>query len=247
MRIYPGEHIDVANSEPIELELQVDAAPASVTVTCDGTETVIELDDGAFTLPTYDAPTSLSIGWTGCPAPVTCDVIDRFYFPADALIWYDGGRDGFERMDERERFMARQAATEVFEQNAKRSFVARRGSTVDYGHGELVPLAHDLRTIETDGYAIASGSTARRTRCMDFPQTVEFTYGAGYVPAEVSNAVLTLAAYILRPSNRPIGATGESSDAGYIHFTTAGRDGATAIPEVNAAIQQFGAGDRLLW
>ena len=67
------------------------------------------------------------------------------------------------------------------------------------------------------------------------------------MPEAVSRAVLELAAYMLRPSNRPIGATGESTDAGYIHFTTAGRDGATAIPEVNAAIQQFGAGERFLW
>ena len=80
-----------------------------------------------------------------------------------------------------------------------------------------------------------------------FPKWVEYTYGAEEMPAEVSRAVLELAAYTLRPSNRPIGATGESTDAGYIHFTTAGRDGATAIPEVNAAIETFGAGGRLLW
>ena len=67
------------------------------------------------------------------------------------------------------------------------------------------------------------------------------------MPAEVSRAVLELAAFMLRPSNRPVGATGESSDAGYIHFTTAGRDGATSIPEVNAAIEQFGWGRRCVW
>ena len=106
------------------------------------------------------------------------------------------------------------------------------------------------REVLTPGYLQAGYSLIERDgRCgRTFPCEVEFVYGRDEVPAEVSRAVLELAAYTLRPSNRPVGATGESTDAGgYIHFIAAGRDGATAVPEVNAAIEMFGRGEACVW
>lgn len=111
-------------------------------------------------------------------------------------------------------------------------------------------LAHnDVCELLTDGYRLVSDCQVERdgSASRPFPVWVEYLYGRDRMPAQVSRAVLELAAYMLRPTNRPIGATGESTDAGYIHFTTAGRDGATDIPEVNAAIEQFGRGVRYVW
>lgn len=143
--------------------------------------------------------------------------------------------------------MARQAATETFEANAGRSFVRRIGQTTSYGAG-FVELEHvDVSELMTDGVELVSDCQCIVKNARPGMGPIEYVYGLGHVPVPVSHAVLELAAYALRPTNRPIGATGQSTDAGYIHFTTAGRDGATDVPEVNAAIEQFGRSRRCVW
>lgn len=175
-------------------------------------------------------------------------MVSRHYFRLDALKGYGDGQDEFDKLPEETLFQARQAATDVFERNARRSFVARIGRTKDYGRERCVTLEHgDVRELLTEGYELASDCQAVPVACFPRPCWVEYVYGYEELPAQVSRAVLELAAYMLRPSNRPIGATGESTDAGFIRFTTAGQDGATDIPEVNAAIEQFGRGANLVW
>lgn len=142
--------------------------------------------------------------------------------------------------------MARQVATETFEANARRSFTRRLGSTAYYG-AEFVELAHnDVREMMTGCMRLVSDCQCVPSGPVTGVTEIEYVYGLDHVPAPVSRAVLTLAAYILRPTNRPIGATGESTEGGYIHFTTAGRDGATDVPEVNAAIAQYGRSPRCM-
>ena len=254
MKVTPFTTIRVANSEAVSLELDVTAELGTVRLLPRfGEETVLPLDGKAFDWPILAAPNAVTVEWL---APGSNDaafknyveVVERHYFPLDSLKGYGDGRDDFDELSDETLWAARQAATDVFEEAAHRSFMARIGRAKDYGRDGLLAASHDLREILTEGYAQESDSYLKRTTaCGPFPKWVEFVYGAETTPAAVSNAVLELAAYTLRPSNRPIGATGESTDAGYIHFTTAGRDGATAIPEVNAAIQQFGAGERFVW
>lgn len=257
MRIAPDTTAVVANAESVDISLDVSSdvelEKAKVTPRF-GEPSDFTLSDGAFTFPLLDAPNTATVEWyergAGTPAfKCRVSVVSRHYFSLDQLKSYGDGTDDFASMGDDVLAVARQAATEVFEENAHRSFVARIGRTKDYGNGDLLALAHhDVQEILTGGYRQASDSQLARTPgCGPFPKWVEYVYGAETMPAEVSRAVLELAAYTLRPSNRPIGATGESTDAGYIHFTTAGRDGATAIPEVNAAIEQFGAGVHYVW
>ncbi len=253
MKIAPNTTIRIGNSEAVSLELDVTAELAEVKLTPKvGDETVIPLAEGAFDWPEFDAPNLVEIGWYASnseDAAYTCtaEVVSRSYFTLAELEDYDE-RDDFGELADETLWAARQAATDIFEEAAGRSFVKRLGSVTDYGRGLLIAASHDLSEISTSGYAIESDSYIRRTNPYgEFPRTVEYEYGADAMPVAVSRAVLDLAAYMLRPSNRPIGATGESTDAGYIHFTTAGRDGATAIPEVNAVIEQFGAGARFAW
>lgn len=258
MKVYPDTTICVANAEAVSLELDVTPEMGSVRLLPRfGDTVVLPLDNGSFDFPILTAPNSVKVEWLASGSSETADaefemtveVVSRHYFTLDQLKAYGDDRDDFDDLDDEVLDMARRAATEVFEQASGRSFVKRIGRTKDYGRGDLLVLAHhDIQEVTTSGYAQASDSQlTRKYGCGPFPQWVEYVYGAEYMPAEVSRAVLELAAYTLRPSNRPIGATGESTDAGYIHFTTAGRDGATAIPEVNAAIQQFGAGVHYLW
>ena len=257
MKIAPDTTAVVANSESVDISLDassdVELEKARVTPRF-GDPSDFTLSDGAFTFPLLDAPNTATVEWYAPgldSAAFKChvSVVSRHYFSLDQLRGYGDGTDDFESLDDDVLAKARQAATEVFEENAHRSFVGRIGRTKDFGNGDLLMLAHhDVQELLTEGYRQVSDSQlARMPGCGPFPKWVEYVYGAETLPAEVSRAVLELAAYTLRPSNRPIGATGESTDAGYIHFTIAGRDGATAIPEVNAAIDQFGAGVRFVW
>lgn len=245
----------IANSEAVSLSLDVDTPLSQVRlVPRFGGERVLPLVDGAFTFPHIEAPDSVKLEWLDENETKRftsyVEVVSRHYFRLADIRCYGDGQDDFAAMSDDVLCKARQAATEVFEQGANRSFVHRIGRTKDYGRDRLLNLAHnDVYELLTDGYRLVSdcqiepdGSVAQ-----PFPVWVEYLYGADEIPAQVSRAVLELAAYMLRPSNRPVGATGESTDAGYIHFTTAGRDGATDIPEVNAAIEQFGRGERCLW
>ena len=254
MKVMPDTIIRVANAEAVSLELGVDAELGEVRLLPKfGEESVLPLDGNAFDWPILAAPNTVTVEWRAPGSDEaafrnTVEVVSRHYFALDQLRSYGDGRDDFDRLPEETLWAARQAATDVFEEAAHRSFVARVGRVRDYGLEGFLPADHDVREVLTDGYYQASDAyLVRRRPCGPYPRLVEYVYGADYMPAEVSRAVLELAAYTLRPSNRPIGATGESTDAGYIHFTTAGRDGATAIPEVNAAIAMFGAGERFLW
>lgn len=254
MKVAPYTTIRVANSEAVSLELDVSAELGEVRLLPKfGEATVITLDGNAFDWPILAAPNAVTVEWRApgsedAAFKTNVEVVERHYFPLSRLRGYGDGRDDFDLLPDEMLWTARQAATDVFEEAAHRTFTERLGRAKDYGRDGLLAAAHDLREILTEGYAQESDSYLKRTTARGpYPKWVEYTYGAEAMPDAVSAAVLELAAYTLRPSNRPIGATGESTDAGYIHFTTAGRDGATAIPEVNATIQQFGAGERFVW
>lgn len=248
MRVEPDSMLRVAVSEATALSPGGDVDSATVRPRFAEAYDA-HLSDGSLALA-VSAPDFVRIDWkSGGETAFTsyAEVVSRHYFGLDALKGYGDGQDDFGSMPEEALFMARQAATEVFERNARRSFVHRIGRTKDYGRSPLLELEHnDVYELLTDGYLLVSGCQCEGG-AGPFPCWVEYLYGQDFVPVQVSRAVLELAAYMLRPSNRPIGATGESSDAGYIHFTTAGQDGATDIPEVNAAIEQFGAGVRYVW
>ena len=255
MLVAPETTTRIANSEAVSLQLDVDAAPAKARlVPRFGGERVFDLDDGAFEFPAMDAPDSVKVEWLDSEGEKLftsyAEVVSTHYFRLEALKGYGDGQDDFDQLPDEALWQARQAATEVFEQNAHRSFVHRIGRTKDYGKDTVFYLAHnDVYELLTDGYRLISDCQIENDGSVSqpFPVWAEYLYGTDQMPAQVSRAVLELAAYMLRPTNRPIGATGESTDAGYIHFTTAGRDGATDIPEVNAAIEQFGRGVRYVW
>lgn len=252
MLVAPDSTIRVAASETAVLQLEADASIETATLRPRFSEEQgLPVDGNAVTMPALKAPDTARIDWKqGDETLFTTyiEVVSRHYFRLDALKSYGDGQDDFDQLPDDALFQARQAATDVFERNARRSFVARIGRTKDYGRESCVTLDHgDVRKLLTDGYELVSDCQAVAVQCFPRPCWVEYVYGYGEMPAQVSRAVLELAAYMLRPSNRPIGATGESTDAGFIRFTTAGQDGATDIPEVNAAIEQFGRGANLVW
>lgn len=259
MKIKPDTTIRIANAEAVSLELDVDVPITAVRLLPRfGARIDLTLEDQtSFRFPCFADPDSVKIEWLTTSSSKEAafisyaEVVSRHYFSLDQLLDDGPGQDDFSEYSVEVLFAARQAATDVFEQASRRSFVHRVGRTKDYGRDDFIQLDHgDVYELLTSGYVQVSGSQLERDRRYapsPYPKWIEYLYGSDTMPVEVSRAVLSLAAYTLRPSNRPLGATGQSSDAGYIHFTVAGRDGATAIPEVNAAIKQFGRGETYIW
>lgn len=252
MKTAPDTTTRIASSEGVALSVEADQQPTQARlVPRFGEGRVVPLSDGELAFPSMDAPDAVTVEWLDSEGTrlltTYVEVVSRHYFRLDDLRSYGDGQDEFGELQEETLYQARQAATEVFEENAHRSFVHRIGRTKDYRGRPMLELRHnDVYEMLTDGYRLVSDCQAELVAPHALPAWVEYLYGADEVPAQVSRAVLELAAYMLRPANRPIGATGESTDAGYIHFTTAGRDGATDIPEVNAAIEQWGR-RRYVW
>lgn len=257
MHAYPEQTIRISMLEPIALDSPIQGVGRICLKPEIGDELTTTVEKLNETIKAFKAPNKVSLEWIDNDGNVKftsyIEIVSRHYFPLEQLRNYNPNVDGFDDTDvftDDDLFIARQAATDVFEAAAGRSFVHRLGRTKDYGRDNLIHLAHnDVYEIIDAGYVQVSDCQLERGYCPSrvYPCFINYFYGADEMPSEVSRAVLELAAFTLRPSNRPVGATGESSDAGYIHFTTAGRDGATAIPEVNAAIQQFGRGEQFVW
>lgn len=235
MIVTPYTHIRIGNDEQVSLKAVDGAAYVELVPRfADRVESAVE--DGTFEFPHMTAPEVVEVRWLdeekNLLATTCVTVVQRQYFPLEALRSYGDGTDDF---------------SDYSDENAHRSFVLQLGRKKDYGRSDLLTVDHnDVDEVLTPGYVQVSGCQLERSNdnVEPYPRWVDYVYGFDYPPTTVSQAALMLTAYALRPSNRPLGATGESSDAGYIHFTLAGRDGATNIPEVNAVIEQFGAGVR---
>lgn len=261
MKIMPDTTIRISNAEAVTLELDVDARLSAARLLPRlGAGLEIKLEGNAFAFPAFAAPDALTIEWLDASGSNEAayvshaEVVSRHYFSLDALRRYGDGQDDFadeDKYPEARLWAARQSAEEAFEQAAHRAFVERIGTTIDYGRDAFINLKHcDVSRLISSGYELASDCQLDRLPNYfgaRFPRPIEYVYGLANVPAKVAGAVLALAAYSLRPSNVADRATGESSEAGYIHFTLAGIDGATALPEVNATIDQFGRKGVFVW
>lgn len=246
MKLDPNQSARVTPGE--SLTLTKDATSVSI-FPMSGDSQTLGVSDNTISVPLFETPNKLTLKWSDGESEYTTyiELVDYYYFPLEALKNYGDGQDEFSELSEEELFAAREAATEIIERNACRSFVHRVGRTKDFGVVLAPMLDHgDVYELLTDGYKLMADNIVTRLFCKPFPVFIEYKFGYDHLPAEISRAALELAAYMLRPSNRPIGATGESTDAGFIRFTTAGQDGFTDIPEVNAAIQQFGRGQNWL-
>lgn len=69
---------------------------------------------------------------------------------------------------------------------------------------------------------------------------VHFTHGMNFSPPAIARAALLLVRDHAEPSSIPGRATASSIGEQMFRMTVAGRDGTTGLPEVDAAIQQFG-------
>lgn len=229
-----------ANDEPT-LEPEAGTLPDKALLRSGSVSLDLTVEDGAVKLPAMQAPDLVSVEWQLDGSTLFesgIEVVSRHYFEIDALKAMDE-TDDFSGVPEDGFWEARQAAEETFERNAQRSFVERLGSTETHSGG-FVWLDHcDVTEIETEGWELRSDSTAAGPRGH---AVIEYRYGLSQIPLRVSEAVMQLAAYYLRPEATPSRATGEATEAGFLRYTLAGKDGATGLPEIDAVIDQFGRG-----
>lgn len=160
---------------------------------------------------------------------------------------------------------ARTSAEQLFERECHVAFVPRGGRhtfvsaaprVVDNVTGSrsrlMLPTValRKLYDVTIDGVALTADELAAVTvypwgaidRVKPWPagSTIAVHYEHGYDAPEghVTDAIIELAADGLIPSSLPARATGQSTDVGFLRFTVAGRDGATGIPRVDAAIER---------
>ena len=240
MKVQPYSTLRIAYTDALSLEPDTDAAPDRAALLLgSGKPLDIKVEGGSLKFPKVAAPDTVRLNWyKGDDLLFTtfANVVTRHYFDIGALKAMDD-TDDFADVTEERFWAARQAATEAFEKNARRSFVQQMGTTKTH-RGGFVWLDHnDVCEVLTPGWKLASDCQAVGP---EGPATIRYRYGLTEVPVRVSDAVLALAAYYLRPDVTPARATGEATDAGFIRYTLAGRDGATGLPEVDAIIEQFG-------
>lgn len=158
---------------------------------------------------------------------------------------------------------ARAHAVDVIERECKRFFVPvirqalveRTNCTAAKYPVVLDGFANDLKEVVSSEYADSGASVALSINPSGATVNVSnvkpqravkavFELGVGYVPQEVHDAVVALAAWYLLPKVGPDNATSQSTDAGVLRFVVGGVGGAeTSLPEVNAAIARWGIKD----
>lgn len=250
MQIKPYTHTVISAEEAASLVLCAPTATLS-SASCslpDGN--VIEITVGAdntVSLLSLGIPCNCRIdafaqGTKEAAFTATVEIVPRHYFELDELKNYGDGTDDFTGKTDAELRAKRQKATEVFERAANRSFIPRMGTTKAYVGNFFVRLNHcDVERVVSPACRLIDDC---QVEVIEQPRPDEceivYIYGTSSMPEAVKEAVLALAAYYLRESAAPDRATGEATEAGFLRYTIAGRDGATGIPEIDAIAEQFG-------
>lgn len=246
-----GTAVRIAPRDAAVLDLGAAAAGAEVTFAPTVAETVTATADetGAVTVPAIQPPDLMEVTWAedGIENGLTVEVVQAHYCALDAILSHGGQGDtpADHGAGEPEAWAARAQAVETVETAAQRRFVptvvvqdVRVDGTIallDWPDASGIACDdEDVRIYPVgDAAVVASGRMCQDAR-------IVYRAGLPVVPAAIAAAVEELAASYLVPSRIPDRATGESTDAGMLHYTLAGIDGATGIPDVDAAIKAHG-------
>ena len=163
MLVQPYSTLRVAYTD--ELALETEAAPDRAALLLgSGTSLEYGLEDGKLKLPRIAAPDSVRINWyRGDDLLFTTflAVVTRHYFRLEQLKGMDD-TDDFSDVTEEEFWAARQAATETFERNARRSFVQQMGVTETFVGGFVWLDHNDVAEVLTPGWSLVSDCQAER-------------------------------------------------------------------------------------
>lgn len=222
-----------------------------------GEEVRLELSGGAAPASALSSPMSWACEWADAAGRRRAAVVERVpeppVSPEDVLAEASG--DEASRWSAADVERACRVALETAEGHCRRAFGARYGQArLRVGPGGLVELPWcDVREAsaaslsgETVACELASDCQVLVGAPVGSLVRVEAVHGLDPVPERVRWALAQIAAHVLRPDARPANATGESTDFGFVRFSIAGRDGATGLVEVDAALAAYARSGRLI-
>ena len=231
----------------------VQGAPERVAFrSYDGTEAVAEASGGSVDVPAPPSvPWEYGAAWevAGVEVMARVQVVAAHPVSIDGLKAYRPELYGLNRLPDEELFEGRARAVEQFERAAARCFVPVMETVLVRASGrgpQALPVCDVSRVLSAEcaGESVGVWLESDCRAEIDAPEgslaALCLVHGKAVCPAEVADAVTMLAAWNIVPSQVPANALSESTDAGTLRYTVAGRDGATALPEVNAAIGRWG-------
>lgn len=234
--------------------------PATVSVTRLSDGETVELTVGE-RFPATVCPDFFTIKWEidGLLVSAQLDLASSQYCTLDDIRSYRAGTYELGAETDDTIASARAHATEVIERECERYFTpVLREALIERTNctAAKVPIVeggigHDITSVVRGTY-INSGNTAPVTLSSSVSVNVSackvhepicgvLQLGVGYIPSEIKDAVIALAAWYLVPKAAPDNATSTSTDAGVLRFVVGGvGDAETSLPEVNAAIKRWG-------
>lgn len=251
-------------------EVAVYGNPATVSVTRmrDGKKSYWHYDSENETYKSFPAdscPDFFDLDWSvdGIKVHAQLELVGSNYCSLDDIRAYRPEEYQLKDLADDVVSAARAHAVEVIEQECNRFFVPvirealveRRNCTASKYPVVINGYANDLKEVVSATYAdtgadvslaiAGNGSVVDVSKVqLKRPVKAVFELGVGYVPQEVHDAVVALAAWYLLPKVGPDNATSQSTDAGVLRFVVGGVGGAeTSLPEVNAAIARWGITD----
>ena len=233
--------------------VSVTGAPERVAFSSyDGTATEVEGEGGTFDVPAPpSAPWEYAVSWEigGVEVGAAVQVIAYHPVTVSGLKAYRPDMYQLSSSSDDELFEGRARAVEQFERAAKRCFVPVMETVavrVSCEQPQPLPVCDVLRVLAAtcEGEPVGFELTSDCRACVDAEPgalvLATLVHGKAICPTEVSDAVTALAAWNLTPSQVPDNVLSESTDAGTLRYAVSGRDGATALPEVNAVIDRWG-------
>lgn len=178
------------------------------------------------------------------------ELSSRPYFTIAELIAHDTTSD-LDQADRNKLKRARNEAEDIIEHNCSVAFVPRSRRFETRGDGSERILLPDVKcrrviSVTVDGVPIAvSPLKLHAWGALDNPTgwdgqiVVTYEHGYGSLPQPIKTAALILATSKANLTGVPSNALSQNTDAGFVRFAIAGRDGATGIPDVDAVIEQY--------
>lgn len=241
----------------------VEGSPAAVSVTrLSGGETVEWATSEA--LPVTTCPDMLTLTWevSGINVKAQLEVLATQYCTLDEIRAYRTNEYQLTELSDEEVGGAYAHAVEVLERECCRFFIpvlrealiertnctAAKYPVITDGYANDIQKVVSATYMDTGATAPVEFATSATVNVLKVkpkrPIRAVLELGLGFVPREIHDAVVALAAWYLVPKAAPDNATSTSTDAGVLRFVVGGVGGAeTSLPEVNAAIQRWGIKD----
>lgn len=251
--VQPGSIVRLSVDELTGVSFTGRPSSISVTDAASGETSESGADGASFALSTSEQPNILRVAWDndGVAASAAISVVQSHYCTLDDVRDYR--RDEYQNgvADDESVFAARSRAESVIDNETRRHFIPVMEDCIVSCSGSRVSArtrvggipVHDITACKSASFKpLYDGADLLMPMEYDLPPYAQFPIVSGlpFVPQEIRDATVALAAWFLAPKAEPDNATSMTSDMGTVNFVVSGINGATSLPEVNAAIKRYG-------